>query len=75
MNNITNEFLASVSFRPFNNDDWQTWQGCESAFPLIGEKDDMTIIVDGNSINVYDEDFNGFYASLNEGRNLSWNKI
>ena len=75
--NITREFLESVSFSPFNENVWEAFSGCESAFPLIGEKDGLTIIVDGNMIAVYSEEFSdgGVWARLDEGRNLSWTEF
>jgi hypothetical protein len=51
------EYIAEgVTFRSFDDSDWSAWAGCESENPMIGESEDgtLTIIVDGNSITVYE---------------------
>lgn len=50
--------VATLSFRPFSDVDWDCWAGCESAEPLICETDDFTVIIDGEVItfNSYHDD-------------------
>ena len=73
---ISREFLESLSFRPFDKYDWMDFQGCETSFPLIAKEDDMTIIVDGNMISVYnDNEPSGFYTEIDKGYDLVWTKF
>lgn len=45
--------IARTKFSPFGETEWETFSGCESLDPLIGETDDGNlIIVDGEKISV-----------------------
>ena len=51
------KLMAKVQFRPFDDSDWMGWAGCESAEPMIAETDDITVIIDGETVtfNSYNE--------------------
>lgn len=51
------KFMATLTFRPFDDSDWMGWAGCESAEPMIAETDDITVIIDGETVtfNSYNE--------------------
>lgn len=51
--------IAKSEFRPFNENDWDSYSGCESAEPLIAELEDFVIVIDGDE--VYFEDETGDY--------------
>ena len=44
------KFMATLTFRPFNDSDWSGWAGCESAEPMIAETDEITVIIDGDTV-------------------------
>lgn len=44
------KLIAKTEFRPFDDADWMSWAGCESADPLVGQIDDVTIVIDGNTV-------------------------
>jgi len=41
-----------IQLRPFTESDWSCYSGCESADPMIGERDDfnLVVIMDGRTI-------------------------
>ena len=48
--------VARTEFRPFTLSDWDAFSGCNSECPMIGETDNELIIIDGNTIQIMDED-------------------
>ena len=50
--------IATATFRPFNDADWDCWAGCVTESPMIAELNDLVIIVDGDviSFNSYHEE-------------------
>lgn len=44
------KLVAKTKFRPFDNIDWYAFAGCESDDPFIGEIDDITVVIDGDTI-------------------------
>lgn len=59
------KLLVKAQFRPFDDMDWSAWSGCESAEPMIGQIDDITVINDGDYItfNQYGADGDCEWAS------------
>ena len=53
---ITREFLAGFSFRLMDDFDKQGFAGVQSPVPLIAEKDNLLVIIDGNYCEVYGDD-------------------
>lgn len=55
------QFVRETKLRGFTTTDWQAFAGCETAAPMIGEFDDYTVIVDGDSITILhaDDEFGG----------------
>jgi len=47
--------IATADFRPFDAVDWQTFAGCTSERPLIGEYHTAIIIIDGDTIAVVED--------------------
>ena len=56
---LTREFLKSLSFRVFTATDYYGFQGVESPVPLMAEKDQYLVIIDGSRCDVYAECANG----------------
>jgi hypothetical protein len=48
--------VARTEFRPFTQGDWYAFSGCTSECPMIGENGNDIIIIDGDTINIYDEE-------------------
>ena len=46
------KLLINGGMKPFTNDDWLAFQGCETKDPRIGHIGDFTIVLDGDHINV-----------------------
>jgi hypothetical protein len=44
------KLVATLTFRPFTDSDWNAWAGCESESPMICETDNFTVIIDGEVI-------------------------
>lgn len=47
--------VRKVTFRPFQELDWETFAGCETESPEIAEIDEYTIILDGDSVSIIHE--------------------
>ena len=78
MLNISREFLETLTFRPFNENDWYAFSGCETSFPLISESEGYSIIVDGNKIAVYSnesDEFKSVYAKTDGAYELVWEEF
>jgi len=58
--------IATTEFRHFTQGDWMSYQGCESADPLIAELDEFAVIIDGDKVCVLDYDGNETLFFLNE---------
>lgn len=43
---ITLTQMAQATFRPFNNNDWETFAGAEGMHPQIAEIGDSSVVVD-----------------------------
>ena len=56
---ITREFLRSLNFRPFEKTDYFGFCGVESPVPLIAEKDNILVIIDGIYAELYITSENG----------------
>lgn len=54
MKNIADLFCSHGSslLRPFTDQDWQAYSGCEGKAPEIAETDEGIFILDGDTINV-----------------------
>jgi hypothetical protein len=52
------KLIAKTQFRPFDDADWQSWAGCESAEPMIAQIGEITVVIDGETVhfNQYHED-------------------
>ena len=57
--------IARSQFRPFTQDDWDCWAGCDSAEPMIAYTDEFTLIIDGDVLQVYTPDDTFWQISLN----------
>jgi hypothetical protein len=59
-------FVATTEFKPFNENDWEAFAGCDSKNPLIGYTNNMTIVIDGDIVNVIpdDDEFGGYVFRL-----------
>ena len=55
------KLLVNAKFRPFDDMDWSAWAGCESAEPMIAETDEITVILDGETVT---------FNSYNEGTDM-----
>jgi len=60
------KLIATLSFRPFTDMDWNSWSGCESAEPMIAETDDFVVIIDGDNVT-----FNAY----NDGHGAEWTEF
>ena len=52
---------ATATFRPFDKNDWMTFGGCESEYPMIATVYDdyaehYTLVLDGEILNIIHED-------------------
>ena len=45
--------VASLRFRPFEASDKKAFPGCESENPLIANREGVTVLVDGDFIEIY----------------------
>ena len=50
------KIIAETKFSPFTQADWYAFSGCESNNPVIGEYNDMAVIIDGNNVLLLQED-------------------
>lgn len=55
------KMVATNEFRPFTDNDWASFAGCESQDPLICEKEDYAIVIDGDTVNMvyYEDEYGG----------------
>lgn len=60
--------LATTTMRPFTQQDWYGYSGCETKDPMIGEHGDFTIILDGPTINIihFEDGYGGTMFKLKE---------
>jgi hypothetical protein len=60
--------VATLKFEPFTKSDYMAFSGVTSEHPMIAYTDDLTIIVDGEEIEVIDslEGFTVVIAKLSE---------
>jgi hypothetical protein len=49
------KIIAQTDFRPFHKAEWDTFNGCESKNPIIGEHDTMLVIIDADKVMLLDE--------------------
>lgn len=47
--------LAATTMRPFTENDWDCFAGCETANPTIGEFGDYLLVRDGDVLNLLAE--------------------
>ena len=47
--------IATTEFRPFSEDDWACFAGCESQNPLIGFNGIYAIVIDSGDVNIIAE--------------------
>ena len=52
---IDREFLKGLTFRVMDENDKMGFAGVQSPVPLIAEKDNLLVIIDGNYCEVYGE--------------------
>jgi len=64
MKTLADYIAEGVIFRPFDNNDWDGFNGCETENPMIGESENTIIIIDGNAIEVYDIEKMGYGPEL-----------
>jgi hypothetical protein len=55
------KIVAACTFQPFSQHDWDSWAGCESENPLIGNIQDpdnpaipLIVILDGSCVSIVD---------------------
>jgi len=51
-------FFQNVTLRPFTESDWDAFSGCHTEEPLIGEFNDVTVVVDGDTVEFMDDELN-----------------
>ena len=44
------KIIAETEFRPFDSVDWDAFSGCETANPIIGEYENMAVVIDGDNV-------------------------
>jgi len=57
----------SLMLRPFDEEDWFLFSGCDSPEPLVAHTKDYSLVLDGTRVEVYRQPFQG-----NEPYCLSW---
>ena len=62
------KMMALTEFKPFTEDDWASFSGCKSAYPMIGYNGEFTLVLDGETLNVIDadDDYGGAFYTLTE---------
>ncbi len=45
--------IARLTFRPFTEQDWESFMGCQTDNPLMAEDGDVTYVVDANTLTVW----------------------
>ena len=60
----------TVELRPFDEEDWYAFAGCESQVPLVAYHRDFTLVVDGTYVEVYLHE--GGQDSVRLTSNLTW---
>lgn len=60
----------TAELRPFDEEDWYTFAGCESKAPLVAYHRDFTLIVDGTYVEVYHSE--GGAGGVRLAGNLTW---
>ena len=68
---ITREFLSSLSFRPFEQNDYFGFGGVESPVPLIAETDEFVVIIDGQRCEVFGETEDGDFREMGYCENIT----
>lgn len=68
--NLTLATLIDIKFKPFDKDDYETFAGVESNYPLIAEYSGHIFIIDGDIIEVFDEDASEPVARFKLSKNL-----
>ena len=58
---ITRALLSSLKFRQFTQTDYYGFSGVESPVPMIGETDEICVIIDGNFAELYSFDIDGSF--------------
>jgi hypothetical protein len=48
------KLIATLSFEPFTESDWECWSGCESEAPVVCYAEKFTIVIDGDKISYQD---------------------
>lgn len=51
--------FQGATFRPFTNEDWSAFSGCVSENPYIADMSRGCIILDGNTVQIYDYEPDG----------------
>ena len=46
--------IATTKFEPFRKKDYMAFSGVTSAHPMIGHTEDVTIIIDGDRVEIID---------------------
>jgi len=56
MNTLADYIAQGITFRPFDDADWELWAGCDSENPMIGENEDgsVVVIIEENRVAVYE---------------------
>ena len=70
---ISRELLKSLKFRVFDQTDYYGFAGVESPVPLIGENEDLGILVviDGAHAELYKFDNNGDFDCIDTCENIN----
>lgn len=60
--------MAKTQMREFTAADWDSYAGCDTRNPMIGEFGEYTLVLDGNTLNIchVDDSYGGQFLQLNE---------
>ncbi len=58
---ISRRLLSSLTFRVFTKNDYYGFSGVSSPVPLIAEKDNIIVIIDGDTAELYSADIDGTF--------------
>jgi hypothetical protein len=60
------KLIATTTFKPFDESDWQAFAGCKTDKPMIGESEQYVIVIDGDECTFADyENGDWFNFKLN----------
>jgi hypothetical protein len=67
---ISRRLLRSLTFRPFTKNDYFGFAGVSSPVPLIAETDNICVIIDGDSAELYQFDVDGSFDCVDICQNI-----